>query len=277
MIPVSGMSGSNCTILPLRMLEAICFSLAESWFECRLPESVREEMERLPADVKRWLATYCLVADRQACFGPTRTSCGCIGLCSIGARPRGDGCAAGCCPSDCPARSAQRTFQRARSRGACACAAELAYLKYLASRLSHHARALPPTLWSAVRWFGAGLELGPEYWRFLASEGFFDFGMFVFFFLYNLYLLKLGFRENFLGLMSGLMTAANIAGSILSVFAIQRFGMRRDPHGVVHAGGRAVGVARGGHFRAGVAGAGALAGLAILGVAGGTGSGPSLP
>ncbi len=71
------------------------------------------------------------------------------------------------------------------------------------------------------------MELGPEYWRLLASEAFFDFGMFVFFFLYNLYLLKLGFRENFLGLMSGLMTGANIAGSILSVFAIQRFGMRR--------------------------------------------------
>ena len=103
----------------------------------------------------------------------------------------------------------------------------LRYLKFVASRLSHHTRALPPTHGARRDGSAPELELGPEYWRLLASEAFFDFGMFVFFFLYNLYLLKLGFRENFLGLMSGLMTAANIAGSILSVFAIQRFGMRR--------------------------------------------------
>ena len=51
--------------------------------------------------------------------------------------------------------------------------------------------------------------------------------MFVFFFLYNLYLLQLGFRENFLGLMSGVMTAGSVAGSLLAVVAMQRFGIRR--------------------------------------------------
>ncbi len=42
----------------VRTLEAICFALAESWFACRLPDAAREETERLPTDVKRWLAAY---------------------------------------------------------------------------------------------------------------------------------------------------------------------------------------------------------------------------
>ena len=100
-------------------------------------------------------------------------------------------------------------------------------LKFASSRVAHHARALPPTAWSALRWFGGHWELDADYWRFLLAEGFFDFGMFVFFFLYNLYLLQLGFDERFVGVVSGVMTAGNVAGSILAVFALRRFGIQR--------------------------------------------------
>jgi len=51
--------------------------------------------------------------------------------------------------------------------------------------------------------------------------------MFIFVFLYNLYLLQIGFRENFIGLVSGVMTAGSVAGSLLAAVAIQRFGLRR--------------------------------------------------
>jgi MFS family permease len=210
----------------VRMLEAICFSFAESWFACRLPEAARGEMERLPVDVKRWLATYSW-SPIAGMFRPNKDE---LWLHWALLRSVGDRAAMlrrRLVPERLPGpvsaphvRRSDLTW-RMRARGGAA------YLKYLAMRLWHHTRALPPTLWSAVRWFGADLDLGSAYWRLLLSEGFFDFGMSVFFFLYNLYLLKLGFRENFLGLMSGFMTAANIAGSILSVFAIQRFGMRR--------------------------------------------------
>jgi len=210
----------------VRMLETICFSFAESWFACRLPELVREETERLPADVKRWLATYSW-SPIIGLFRPNKDELWLHWSLLQSGRDRAAMLRRRLLPERLPGPfsatnvpESQITWRmRARSRAT--------YLKYLVARLSHHVRALPPTLWTAARWFGARLELGPEYWRFLASEAFFDFGMFVFFFLYNLYLLKLGFRENFLGLMSGLMTAANIAGSILSVFAIQRFGLRR--------------------------------------------------
>ncbi|MGP0074204.1 MAG: MFS transporter [Bryobacteraceae bacterium] len=214
----------------LRMLEAICFSLAESWFACRMPEAPREEMGRLPVDVKRWLRTYHW-SPIESLFHPNKHE---LWLHWSLIESRGDRVAMlrrRLVPERLPGSfgathvpDSQISWQmRIRNRAD--------YLKYLASRVSHHARALPPTAWSAVRWFSAGaslrLELASEYWLLLASEGFFDFGMFVFFFLYNLYLLKLGFREDFLGFMSGVMTAANIAGSILSVFAIQRFGLRK--------------------------------------------------
>jgi predicted MFS family arabinose efflux permease len=210
----------------MRLLEAICFSLAESWFACGLPEAAREEMKRLPDDVKRWLATYPW-SPIEALFWPNKDELWLHWALIDSRRDRVAMLRRRLLPEHLPGPfgathvpKSQITWRmRVHNRGS--------YLKYLASRLWHHARALPSTVASAVRWFGAGLELGPEYWRLLVSEGFFDFGMFVFFFLYNLYLLKLGFRENFLGLMSGLMTAANIAGSILSVFAIRRFGMRR--------------------------------------------------
>lgn len=210
----------------LRMLEALCFSLAETWFGCRLSKAAREEIDGLPGDVKRWLATYSW-SPIEGLFRPNKDELWLHWCLLASGRDRAVVLRRRLLPECLPGgfgvthvpESAMTWRIRARSYAT--------YLNYLGSRVWHHARALAPTAWSAVRWFGAGLELGADYWRLLASEAFFDFGMFVFVFLYNLYLLKLGFRENFLGLMSSFMTGANVAGSILSVFAIKRFGMRR--------------------------------------------------
>jgi MFS family permease len=210
----------------VRTLEAICFSLAESWFACRLPQAAREETERLPAEVKRWLATHSW-SPIAGLFRPNKDELWLHWALLQSSRDRVSMLRRRLLPERLPGPFGATHVPKSQITWRMHVRNRASYLKFVASRLSHHTRALPPTLWSATRWFAAGLDLGPEYWRLLASEAFFDFGMFVFFFLYNLYLLKLGFRENFLGLMSGLMTGANIAGSILSVFAIQRFGMRR--------------------------------------------------
>jgi MFS family permease len=210
----------------LRRLEAICFWLAESWFACRLPDAARDEMKQLAPEVQRWLVEYS-GAPLSGLFHPNKDELWLHWALLESGRDRAAMLRRRLLPERLPGRfgvehvpESQITWQlRVQSR--------VRYFRHLASRLSHHARALAPTAWSATQWFGSRWELGPEYWRILASEGFFDFGMFVFVFLYNLYLLKLGFREDFLGLMSGVNIAANIGGSILSVFAIQRFGMRR--------------------------------------------------
>lgn len=210
----------------LRRLEAVCFALAERWYACRLPEAAYEEIERLPVDVVRWLETFSW-SPVAGIFHPNKDELWLHWALLDSRRDRIAVLRRRIVPERLPAPAdavhvprSQLTW-RIRARG------RLRHSRYISSRAWHHARALPSIAGSAVRWFGPNLELGPEYWRLLASEAFFDFGMFVFFFLYNLYLLQLGFRENFLGLMSGLMTAGNVVGSVLSVFAIRRFGMRR--------------------------------------------------
>jgi len=210
----------------LRRLEAICFALAETWFGCRLPEAAREEIDGLPGDVKRWLATYSW-SPIEGLFRPNKDELW-LHWCLLPAgRDRAAVLRRRLLPERLPSGFGVTHVPESQLTWRIRAGDHASYLRHLASRFWHHTRALAPTAWSAVRWFGAGLELGADYWRLLASEAFFDFGMFVFVFLYNLYLLKLGFRENFLGLMSGVMTGANVAGSILSVFAIKRFGMRR--------------------------------------------------
>jgi MFS family permease len=70
-------------------------------------------------------------------------------------------------------------------------------------------------------------SLRREFWSFLAVSFLFDSGMFIFFLLYNLYLLDLGFRDDFLGWTAGAMAAGNIAGSLPGGFLTHRLGLRR--------------------------------------------------
>jgi len=210
----------------LRRLEAVCFALGEQWFACRMPDTAREEIERLAPQVKCWLDEYAW-SPVAARFHPNKDELWLHWSLLNSASARLAVLRRRLLPEWLPGivdsvhiPDEQRTWRiRVRSHWRSS--------KYAASRLLHHARAVPSTAGSALRWFGSRLELGNDYWRFLLAEAFFDFGMFVFFFLYNLYLLQLGFRENFLGLMSGIMTAGSIAGSILAVFTIHRFGLQK--------------------------------------------------
>src|SRR5258708_36836082 len=67
--------------------------------------------------------------------------------------------------------------------------------------------------------------LGRSFLVFLAASILFNFGMFIYVLLFNLYLLDIGYREDFLGLMSSLTTAGNVAGTFLSVMLNRRFGL----------------------------------------------------
>lgn len=210
----------------LRQLEAICFALAGNWFDCDLSEAARQEMERLPPEVTRWMTMYS-ASPLATRFHPNKDEIWLHWSLLSSAADRVSMLRRRLLPEKWPnvtsfvhARDEQLTLavrftSRLRNAG------------FVASRLSHHARALPTAAWSGMRWFGLSTGLGEQYWRFFFAEAFFDFGMFVFVFLYNLYLLKLGFHEDFLGVIAGVMMAGNIAGSLLAVVAMQRFGIRR--------------------------------------------------
>ena len=210
----------------LRQLEAICFSLAQHWFDCDMSPIAQEQVDRLPSDVQRWMSMYS-ASPLTSRFQPNKDEIWLHWslLHSIGARV--SMLRRRLLPEQWPNAAAAVHVPEQDLTIAMRLRGHWRNLKFVLSRFSHHVRALPAVAGSAMRWFGAGPGLGVEYWRFFFAEAFFDFGMFVFFFLYNLYMLQLGFREDFLGMMAGVMTAGNIAGSVLAVVAMQRFGMRR--------------------------------------------------
>jgi MFS family permease len=206
----------------LRQLQAICFSLAQQWFDCRLPPAASEEITSLPPEVTRWLELsafsplmhlvrpnkdelwlhWSLIESSSARWSMLRRRL-------LPPVPKG--------PVDAvhiPEK--EITWQidlRRRWR----------YVRYVASRALHHVAALPGVAIGAAQWFAG---LGTQYWTFFVAAAFYNFGLFIFFFLYNLYLLQLGFRENFLGLVSGVMTAGSLLGCIPAAAAIRKFGAR---------------------------------------------------
>lgn len=70
-------------------------------------------------------------------------------------------------------------------------------------------------------------RLARPFWVFLAVSCLFNFGMFIFVLLYNLYLLDRGFKEDFLGLVASFSTVGNIAGTFLAVALNRRIGLQR--------------------------------------------------
>ncbi len=99
------------------------------------------------------------------------------------------------------------------------------YLLFLTSRTWRHTRAFVPALWSGAVWAWRRQDLKGQFWSFFAASAFFDFGLFIFFLLFNLYLIKLGYNESFLGLVSGCMLAGSVVGRAGSMI-IQRLGLR---------------------------------------------------
>ncbi|MGA1984607.1 MAG: MFS transporter [Acidobacteriaceae bacterium] len=69
--------------------------------------------------------------------------------------------------------------------------------------------------------------MGRGFWIFFVAALCFDFGVAMFFFLYNLFLLDLGFNERQLGFVGGAMTLGMVAGTIPLGMLAERAGLRR--------------------------------------------------
>lgn len=206
----------------LRRLEAICFELARRWFDCGLSATAAEEIRLLPVDVTRWLdmsafsPLMALVHPNKdelwlhwSLIDSPRGKWSMLHRRLVPAAPTGPVDAVHLPDRDITWRIALRRKWR--------------YVRYSASRVLHHLATLPGVATGALQWFAG---LGSQYWTFFATAAFFNFGLFIFFFLYNLYLLQLGFRENFLGLVSSAMTMGSVVGCFPAAAAIRRFGIR---------------------------------------------------
>ncbi|HEV2827542.1 MAG TPA: MFS transporter [Pyrinomonadaceae bacterium] len=71
-------------------------------------------------------------------------------------------------------------------------------------------------------------NLGRSFFVFLSASCLFNFGMFMFVLLYNLYLLDIGYKEDFIGWMSSATTAGNMIGTVFAVILSRRIGLQRS-------------------------------------------------
>src|SRR5215213_1427139 len=76
-------------------------------------------------------------------------------------------------------------------------------------------------------WWGSK-NLGRPFFVFLSASCLFNIGMFMFVLLYNLYLLDIGYKEDFLGWMSSMGTAGNMVGTVFAVLLNRLIGLQRS-------------------------------------------------
>jgi MFS family permease len=67
-----------------------------------------------------------------------------------------------------------------------------------------------------------------NFWRFLFAENLYDIGLYIFVLLYNLYLLDLGYREDFIGIVTGVATAGTLIGALPAAAVLRRFGLKHS-------------------------------------------------
>jgi predicted MFS family arabinose efflux permease len=189
----------------LRKLQAVSFCLAASWFGCRLPPVAQEEVERLPQITQRWF-DKCAASPALALFAPNKEELW-LHLPLV---------------KTIPAKARvlrRRLLPPLRMPGA-------AGAGYAFSRLAFHACSLPVALWRGLGWWLGSKSLGSPFWRLLASASLHNLGAFIFFLLYSLYLLDLGYQEKFIGLVAGASSLGNIGGALLAAWMSNRFGLR---------------------------------------------------
>jgi MFS family permease len=74
--------------------------------------------------------------------------------------------------------------------------------------------------------YGILTRFGLGFWKFFAAAFFFDLGIGLYFFLFNLYLADLHFNERAIGLISGSLTLGNVLGTLPAMMIARRSGLR---------------------------------------------------
>lgn len=211
----------------LRRLEAIAFRLAREWFGCALGQVAEEEVSRLPAAVSDWFDLFA-ASPLEGIFHPNkdelwlhlalldtmRSKLAVLRRRLLPLRLPG--------PVDdtllVPAEQIH-WIDRLRNR--------VQNARYLAERLVYHGRALGAVIASGVRWRMRSAGMSGGYWMFLGASSFLNLGLFIYALLYNLYLMDLGYREDFVGLAAGATSAGLIAGALPAAALAHRFALGR--------------------------------------------------
>ena len=208
-----------------RSIQAISYRLASEWFECRVPAAVADEFKRAPESTKCWFRLFGFASiDGKA--HPNKNELW-LHLSLIQSRARKRSVLfRRLLPASRPkgmyaphVSSSQTTWRLQLARRAF-------QAKFTLMRVAHHLRSTFPTLLGGLQWWWAEKGIDPQFLRFLAATSLFNFGMSIFFLLYNILLLYRGFQEDFLGSLSSTMSIGSIAGTLPAAFVLHKLGIR---------------------------------------------------
>ncbi|MBN9663928.1 MAG: MFS transporter [Acidobacteria bacterium] len=197
----------------LRRPQAICFAIAARWFGCRLPPHAAQAVDALPDGVKQWLDEYAL-APLEGQFVPNKHELWLHLNLVDSNRDRAAILLRRLIPTTLPGEvdavlvpEEQLTLWiRFRRRWK--------YLLHLGARSVFHGRAALPTLLHGAAWLSRSQGIEPGLWRFLSAAWLYELGLFVFMLLYNLQLIDLGYKEDFLGTISSAQTAGSFVAAL---------------------------------------------------------------
>lgn len=205
-----------------RDVQVLVFRLCAEWFGARCSDVLSDAEQNLPDAVKIWIERYAM-RPLESKFKPNKDELW-LHVSLVASRLHQIRVfARRLLPIRLPRRhiksgSGNATVEQMGGR-------MLAW-RFRVSRFAHHSRTLLPTLAGAVKWWWIRQRLGRDFLIFQVSSAFFDFGEFIFFLLFNLYLLDRGFDEKFLGQVASVMTAGTIVGTFPTVTLARRVGLR---------------------------------------------------
>ena len=208
----------------MRRLEAVVFRLARAWFGCATGPVA--DAEALPAPVQDWFQAFAF-SPLEAESHPNKDDLWLHLTLLDSARDKAAVIRRRAFPTRLPGPvdavcipRAQLTFSRRLLKYA-------RTVKFLARRAVFHTRATRVLLTRGAGWRLRSSGLSGGYWLFLSASSFFVLGMFIYTLLYNLYLLDLGFREDFVGQVASASTAGMVAAILPAAALARRWGLGR--------------------------------------------------
>ncbi len=192
-------------------LQAAAFELSRLWFGGNSPPLVANLVDNLPSDVSLWLRRYGF-SPIECLFVPNKDELW-LNLCFVDSyRNKGRILFRRLLPVP-HAPAAQHGEAAARSR-------------FVWGRMRYHIGTFHGTCLRGAHWYWARSLPAKGFLRFLLVSVLFDFGEFIFFLLYNLYLVERGFDERFIGHVASALTAGSLVGVLPGSEIARRYGLR---------------------------------------------------
>ncbi len=222
----------------VRRLASVAFLAAATCFDCNLAGEVQDEIQQLAPGVRQWFQYF----PQSLLSGPastrrkdslwlhlqlvrsTRDKIAVLADRLAPLPPRVPAIASVVPEHLHPVKTPETLSSKVLSLGD----HSFRYISWCVKRVASHSTALLPALSRGLGYWLSTRNLSRQFWIFLAGTFFFDLGMTMFFFLYNLYLLDRGYREDFLGYLMGVMSVGSLICTIPAGALVQRLGPRKS-------------------------------------------------